>query len=180
MKFLIVLMCAVGIVFGADLNNTKITGYMINKMGTDSLKVTPGFKLGDYEGLSFVIKSPVRDSSLFIVCFQRGYMDNDGNIVWKRPSMLVDTFNTLVAGNFQAVGSYVNAVSDTDLVGALDSLQYAGSVIMARNVTPYRAPYGRFTFKGITGNRVALYNFSISVNQTKYYRVDVGTSRQPE
>jgi hypothetical protein len=94
--------------------------------------------------------------------------------------MVVDTFNTLTAGNFQAIGTSIVGINDTDLVQAIDTNSQSGTtgfVYMAKHITPYRSPYARITLKGLTGNKNTAFNVFITVSQPKYYNVDIGTGR---
>lgn len=155
--------------------NLKIKEFTISNFSNDSLKSTAWFPVGDAEGLSVLIKSPVKDSSNFAVIYQRGYPDGSGGIIAKRPGMLVDTFNTLTAGNFQNAGGWINSLgSDSDLVQAIDSLQVNGYVCMLKNVYAYRSPYGRFFIKGLTSNKKSMYSVYITAIQPKYTNVNTG------
>lgn len=178
-KFLIVIMSACFLLF-AQPYNVKVTNYMWSDFGFDSLKQTPTFYTGDYEGLSFVIRSTAKDSSHFAICYQRGYSDGNGNIAWDRPASLIDTINTLVSGNFQTAGSWVNSIGDSDLVAGIDSVQLSGYVTMVKTWSPFRSPYGRVFIKGLGNNKKSNYTVLVTVNQTKYIRTDVGTAKQPE
>lgn len=158
--------------------NVKTFQFPISTFKADSLENTGAFPAGDCEGVDVIIKSVAKDSSVFEVGYQRGYWDG-GQIIWKRPYMVVDTFNTLTAGNFIAAGTSIMGIQDTDLVQAIDSSQVPGYVVMARHIYPYRSPYARIVLKGLTGNKKSFYNVFVTVSQPKYYRVDVGTSKQP-
>ena len=160
--------------------NVKTFSFSIQSFSNDSLKATPWFPAGDGEGVDFVVKSAAKDSSVFTVAYQRGYWDG-GAIIAKRPSAIMDTFNTLVAGNFNAAGTAVyNAFGDTDVVQAIDSSQVSGFVVMAKHFYPFRSPYARLVLKGLTGNKKTAYGLFVTVSQPKYMRVDVGTGKQPE
>jgi hypothetical protein len=178
-KFFLLIVLAVSISF-AQPYNVKVTNYAFSGFKADSLKQTPYFNVGDYEGIDFVIRSTAKDSSVFAVCYQRGYPDGDGNIIPDRPASLIDTMNTLTSGNFQTLGSWINSAGDSDLVAAIDTVQLANYVTMVKTWTPKRSPYGRLFIKGLTGNKKANYNVFVTVVQTKYIRTDVGTGKQPE
>jgi hypothetical protein len=178
MKEILLVLAVFGIVTAQSAYNVKTFQFPVATFKEDSLKSTAAFPVGDCEGLDLIIKSVAKDSSVFEIGYQRGYWDG-GQIIWKRPYMVVDTFNTLTAGNFIAAGTSIVGINDTDKVQALDSSQVSGYVVMAKHIFPYRSPYGRFVLKGLTGNKKSFYNVFITVSQPKYYRVDVGTSKQP-
>jgi hypothetical protein len=179
MKTIILIAFAVSFVVAQSAYNFKTYQYPVLTFNNDSLKNTGAFPAGDCEGIDVIIKSAAKDSSVFEIGYQRGYWDG-GQIIWKRPYMVVDTFNTLTAGNFIASGTSIVGVNDTDKVQALDSSQVPGYVVMAKHVYPYRSPYARIVVKGLTGNKKSTYGLFITVSQPKYYRVDVGTGKQPE
>jgi hypothetical protein len=179
MKCFLWVIAIVGLVIGQSAYNTKIYQFSIATFKTDSSKVTGWFPAGDGEGIDVIIKSAAKDSSVFQVGYQRGYWDG-GAIIPKRPFMVIDTFNTLTGANFQAIGTSIAAINDTDLVQAIDTNSQAGTtgfVYMVRHVFPYRSPHARITLKGLTGNKNTFFNVFVTVSQPKYFNVDVGTGK---
>jgi hypothetical protein len=176
-KLLIGILLLIAVAFAQY--NTKTYEFAITGFSNDSLKITPAFPVGDYEGISVAVQSTAKDSSLFALVYQRGY-NVGGGILYDRPGSLIDTFNTSVSGNFNAAATWVNSVGDSDVVAAIDSTQLSGYVTMLRVFTPYRSPLARLYIKGLTGNKKAAYNVFITVTLTRYIRVDTGTGRQPE
>lgn len=179
MRTILCILAIVGLVAAQTAYNVKLNNFAINGFRSDSLKTTGWFAAGDAEGADIIIKAPTQDSSKFVVGYQRGYWDG-GQIIWKRPFLVVDTFSTLTAGNFQAAGSMIESPNDTDLVAAIDSAQVSGWTIMTKRVNAFRSPYARIVVKGLTGNKNTAYNVFVTVSQPKYYRVDVGSGKQPE
>jgi hypothetical protein len=181
MKFVSLVLLMISMTLAQSAYNLKTYSYFIPTFSNDSLKTTAWFPAGDCEGVDIVIKSTVKDSSVFQIGYQRGYWDG-GAIIAKRPFAVIDTFNTLTAGNFQAAGSSVSntGVGDTDLVQAIDSAQVSGYCVMARHFYAYRSPYARIVIKGLTGNKKSAYNLFVIVSQPKYVRVDVGSGKQPD
>lgn len=179
MRTILCILAIVGLVTAQTAYNVKLNNFAINGFRSDSLKTSSWFAAGDAEGADIIIKAPTQDSSKFVVGYQRGYWDG-GQIVWKRPTMVIDTFNTLVAGNFQAAGSFLETPNDSDLVAAIDSAQISGTTLMAKRISTFRSPYARIVLKGLTGNKNTAYSVFVTVSQPKYVRVDVGSGKQPE
>jgi hypothetical protein len=179
MKILFCVLAVATLIFGQSAYNLKLWNFTVGSFAADSLKTSAAFPAGDGEGIDIIVKSPNKDSSVFLVGYQRGYWDG-GQIIWKRPYTVIDTFNTLTAGNFKAAGALAySAAGDTDVVQSIDSAQVSGFVIMERHFNAYRSPYARIVLKGLTGNKKTNYSTFITVSQPKYYRVDVGEGRQP-
>lgn len=177
---LIIAMCAVLFAQSPTAYNQKEYNLSITSFGSDSLKRSRWFPVGDYAGFSLVVLSPQKDSSKFLIGYERGYPYN-GLIIPDYPWAVMDSFTTFTAGNFKTAASLIdNAGADTILASALDSVSYAGYVFNIIPFIPYRSPYARIVLKGITGNSVELYTVYISASLTKYDRVDIGTTKQPE
>jgi hypothetical protein len=161
--------------YNVSVLHSTITGFAY-----DSLKASDVFYVGDYQGVSILIKTSIQDSAKFYYCYQRGYWDGNA-IVWKRPSVLIDTFNTLTSGNFQTTGSYVQTGrADTDLVQAIDTIGLGGKTQQITYFCPIRSPYMRIWCKGLTGNKHSAYTIYVNASMTKYNRVDVGTIKQAD
>jgi hypothetical protein len=179
--FLVLCLLSIGHAQTNPAYNYRVYPLSITGFSYDSLKTTTQFPTGNYEGLTVIVKVPTTiDSAKFVLCYQRGYIDYDGStILWKRPSMVVDTF-FITAGNYNAAGTMIDAGgADTNKAQAIDSVQQSGYTFMIRDITPYRSPYGRFFIKGLTGNKHTQYTVSVVAVLTRYLRVDVGTSKQP-
>lgn len=160
--------------------NSKTHYLPIHGFTGDEMRVTDSFCVGDYEGLDVVILSTSDDSSKFIVGYQRGYPAM-GSVAWETPTSIFDTVDIFTAENVKNQDSLVyTAVGDTDIVKALDATQLTGYVMMIRHIYPYRSPYGRFVVKGLTGNSVEPFSVIFNVVQPRYYRVNIGTSNQPD
>ena len=172
MKVLFLILAVVGLSLGQSAYNVRIYQYAVGTFAADSLKATSWFPAGDAEGVDIVVKSSIKDSAVFQLGYQRGYWDG-GQVISKRPFAVIDTFNTLTAGNFIAAGTSVsNFANDTDVAQALDTAVVGGYATMARHFWAYRSPYARITLKGLTGNKHSTYNIFVTVNQPKAINVD--------
>jgi len=175
----IILFCILAVTAQSQTYNVKTQSVSISNFAADSLRVSPSFTVSDFENIEVVVASPHADSSVFYYAWQRGYTDGSGRTVWRRPSMQIDTFNTLVGSNFYASGSSFVG-SDSDVVHSLDTIGMLGSVMQTTHIVPIWSPIARIWAKGLTGNDKTNYSLWFTINQRKYVRVDVGTGRQPE
>ncbi len=152
----------------------------INNFTSDTIRWTDLFIVGDYEGVDVVIRANSIDSVKFIVGYQRGY-PSSGTIVWERPWVSFDTVDITTEANIKTQDSmFYSASGDTDIVLAVDTSQVSDYTIMIRHIDAFRSPYARFVIKGLSGNSVEPYNVLFDIILPKYYRVDVGTTNQPE
>ena len=166
--------------FGQVAYNQREYNVSISNFSSDTILYSNKFPVGDYEGVAAIVLTAEDDSSKFVFGYQRGYNYN-GRIVWDRPAVIIDTFDITTAGNIKTFDSLTyNAHLDTNVTQALDTTQYAGYNMMIAPFTPYRSPFARFFVKGLTGNSTAAYTVYITASLTKYQRVDVGTTKQPE
>jgi hypothetical protein len=157
-------------------NSVSAKHLMITQMAYDSLRSSPWFSVSDLENIATVVSTTTKDSANFYYCWQRGYRDENDTILWKRPSMVIDTFNTLTAGNFTSGGTSI-AAPDSDLAKVLDSTQYSSvSVSQIEQFSPKWSPVARIWFKGLTGNKHTWYNILLTVNQRVY--VPVSTTQR--
>lgn len=168
----IMVLLSLVIFIAAQPFNLKTKVLTITEFSNDSLRTSEWFYPGDYEGLSVVIKSPAVDSSVFAACYQRGYPDGSGNIRPKRPATLIDTFNTLVSGNFSTIGSWNNFYGDSSLAKAIDTIAGSGSVYMCKELQVYRSPFARVFLKGLTGNKKTNYSVVVVLSYIKYLRTE--------
>lgn len=152
----------------------------ITNFGSDSIKNSVWFPAGDFEGFSLFVMTGQKDSSQFTIGYERGYKFN-GTIYPDYPPSLIDTFNTFVAANFVDSSDLPidNNLLDTNMVGALDSISYSGYVFGIMPYTPYKSEYARIVLHGLTSNSVELYTVYLEAMMTKYSRVDIGISKQP-
>jgi hypothetical protein len=172
-KILLALVLGFGCVFAQQpkQNSVSTKHLMVTLMAYDSLRSTQWFSVSDLENIATVVSTLTKDSANFYYCWQRGYRDENDTIIWKRPSFVIDTFNTLTAGNFQSIGAIISA-PDSDLVKALDSLQNGSNTVsQVEQFSPKWSPVARLWFKGLTGNKHTLYNIFVTVNQRGYVPV---------
>ena len=172
-KIILGILVAFGFVAAQQPNQYSVSSvhFTVTNFAYDSVRMTNWFPVSDLENIAAIISTTTKDSAHFYYCWQRGYRNENDTIVWKRPSMVIDTFNTTSASSFQAPGNII-AAPDSDLAKAIDSTQLGSSVVsQIEQFSPKWSPVARIWFKGLASNKHTLYNILVTINQRKYLPV---------